>query len=175
MSDYLRILTGGSIIGLLAAGILAVPSILPPALADDEPARPLLSTADELFAPRFDTSNLVKYDFTIEPSVSTDVVKTRTVRKIGYGKTEFVEIFTTPGGTYSSDGLASPHIRYPGIHKQLKRSLDGHIAFWSGSRGWTVFKEIDAGSFLTITPFEGGKLITTEDGNCVVVELSVHC
>jgi hypothetical protein len=175
MSDYLRFITGGSIIGLLAAGMLAIPSILPPALANDEPAKTLLSTADELWPPRFDTDNLVKYDFTIEPSVSTDVVKTRTVRKIGYGRTEFVEIFTTPTGTYSSDGLASPYIRYPGIHKELKRSSEGNIAFWTGGRGWTVFKEMDAGSFLTVVPFEGGRMVVTEDGSCVMTRRTVRC
>lgn len=175
MSDYLRYITGSSIVGLLAAGMLAVPNLLPPALADEEPAKTLLSTSDELWPPRFDTDNLVKYDLTIEPSVSTDVVKTRTVRKIGYGRTEFVEIVTTPTGTYSSDGLASPHIRYPGIHKELKRTFRGHIALWSGGDGWVAFKEIDAGSFVSITPFEGGQLVTSDEGNCVFVENAAYC
>jgi hypothetical protein len=174
MSDYLRLITSGSILGLLAAGMLALPSLLPSALADEEPAKTLLSSMDELWPPRFDTDNLVKYDFTIEPSVSTDVVKTRTVRKIGYGRTEFVEIYTTPTGTYSSDGLASPHIRYPGIHKELKRSVIGEIALWSGG-GWQVVREMNAGSFVTITPFKGGKLITTEDGSCVVTKGAARC
>jgi len=175
MSDYLRFITGGSIIGLLAAGMLAAPSLLPPALADEEPARTLLSTKDELWPPRFDTDILVKFDFTVEPSVSTDVVKTRTVRKIGYGRTEFVEIFTTPTGTYSSDGLASAHIRYPGIHKEPKRASLGQIALWSGGLGWVAFKEIDAGSFVTITPFEGGQLVTSDEGNCVFIGEAAYC
>lgn len=173
MSDYLRLIAGGSLVGLLA-GLLALPSLLPPALADEEPAKTLLSTADELFAQPIDLGNLVKYDFTIEPSVSTDVVKTRTVRKIGYGRTEFVEIYTTPTGTYSSDGLTSPHVRYPGIHKEPKRSSGAHIAFWSGG-DWSVSKPVDAGSVLTITPLAGGTLITTGDGSCVMVKRSVRC
>lgn len=175
MSDYLRFITGGSIVALLAAGMLAIPSILPAALADEEPAKTLLGASNELWPPRFDTDNLVKYDFTVEPSVSTDVVKTRTVRKIGYGRTEFVEIFTTPTGTYSSDGLDSPQIRYPGIQKELKRAPEGRIALWTTGRGWTAFKAMDAGSFVTVMPFEGGRMVITEDGNCVMTKGSMRC
>jgi hypothetical protein len=175
MSDYLRFITGGSIVGLLAAGMLALPSLLPAALADEEPAKSALSSKDELWPPRFDTSKLVKFDFDIEPSVVTDVVSTQTVRKIGFGKTEFVEVITTPSGTYSTDGLTSSHIRYPGIHKELKRTSPGHIAFWSGSTGWVAFKAIDAGSFVSITPFAGGQLVTSDAGNCVFVGKSAYC
>ncbi|MHB1111051.1 MAG: hypothetical protein ACYCZU_12155 [Devosia sp.] len=175
MSDHLRFILGGSIIGLLAAGMLAMPSLLPPALADEEPTKTLLSTKDGLWPTRFDTDNLVKFDFTIEPSVSTDVVRTRTVRKIGYGKTAFVKIITTPSGVYSTDGVTSPHIRYPGIHKELKRSPWGRIALWSGGKGWMAFTAINASSFVSITPFKGGQLVTTEEGNCVFVENAAYC
>lgn len=175
MSDHLRFIIGGSIIGLLAAGMLAIPSLLPPALADEEPTETLLGTKEKLWPPRFDTDNLVKYDFTLEPSLVTEVVSTRTVRKIGYGKTAFVKIITTPSGVYSTDGLASPHIRYPGIHKELKRSPWGRIALWSGGSGWMAFEEINAGSFVSITPFKGGQLVTTEEGNCVFVGRSAYC
>ena len=175
MSTHLRFITGGAIIGLLAAGLLAVPSMLPPALADDEPVKALLSTKDELFPPRLDANNLVKFDFSIEPGVSTDVVSTRTIRKIGYGRTEFVEIRTTSTGTYSTDGLASPHIRYPGIHKELKPASRGHLAFWSGGKGWVLFKEVDAGSFVSITPFKDGQLVMSDEGNCVFVGDAAYC
>lgn len=173
MSSYLRYIGGGAVIGALAAGLLAVPSLLPPVLADDAPAKTLLSAAGETWPPGFDTDNLVKYDYTIEPGVSTDVVKTRTVRKIGYGRTELVDIYTTPTGTYSSDGLSSPQIRYPGIRKDLKRAPWGRIALWAD--GWTVFREIDAGSFVSVIPFEGGQLVTSEDGNCVFVGKAAYC
>lgn len=175
MSDYLRFITGGSVLGLLVAGMLAIPSLLPPALADEEPARTLLGGRDELFPKKIDTANLVKFDFTLEPGVSIEVLGSRTIRKIGYGKTSFVEVVTTPSGVYSSDGLASPHIRYPGIHKELKRSSSGRIALWSAGKGWVAFQEINAGSFVSITPFKGGQLVTSDEGNCVFVEKAAYC
>jgi hypothetical protein len=46
---------------------------------------------------------------------------------------------------------------------------------WTNGGGWVAFKEVDAGSFMTINTFEGGELIVTEDGNCVAVEQSVRC
>lgn len=175
MSDYLRLITGGSIFGLLAAGMLSIPSILPAAIAEEEPAKTMLSAMDELFPPPIDTSNLVKFDITIEPSVSTDVAKTRTVRKIGFGRTEFVSIVTTSTGTYSTDGVASPYLRYPGIHKELKRRPVAGIALWSHRDGWAVFKEVDAGSFVSIAPFKGGQLVLSDQGNCVFVGRSAYC
>jgi len=174
MSTTLRFIAGGATIGLLAAGMLALPTVLP-ALADEEPAKTLLGSMRDFVSPRFNPDDLARYDFTVEPSVSDVVIETRTVRKIGYGRTEFVEIITTPSGVYSSDGLASPHVRYPGIHKELKRSPMAHMAMWTNGGGWVAFKEVDAGSFMTINAFEGGELIVTEDGNCVAVEQSVRC
>lgn len=174
MPDYLRFIAGGSILGLLAATMLSMPSILPPAIADEEPAKTMLDTMDELFPPPIDTSNLVKFDIAIEPGVSTDVVNSRTVRKIGFGRTELVSIVTTPTGTYSTDGLASPYLRYPGIHKELKRTPIGGIALWTG-KGWVVFNETNAGSFVSIAPFGGGQLVTSDEGNCVFVGRSAYC
>lgn len=175
MSTNLRRVAGGSIIGLLAAGMLALPAVLPPALAEEQPAKTLLGSMDELVPKRFDVGNLVKYDITMEPSVVTDVVSTRTVRKIGFGRTEFVEIVTTPSGVYSSDGLASPHIRYPGIHKEWKGTPEGRLALWTNGKGWTAFKEMNAGSFISIIPFEGGQLVLSDEGNCVFVGKAAYC
>ncbi len=174
MSDYVRLIVGGSIIGLLALGMLALPSVLP-AQADEEPARTMLSTMDELLPQPIAVGNLVKYDFSIEPGVGADVVSTRTIRKIGFGRTEFVEIVTTPSGVYSTDGLASPNIRYPGIHKQLRRSGEAGLAVWSNGRGWEAFKQVDAGSFVSITPFAGGQVVLSDEGNCVFVENAAYC
>lgn len=175
MSDFLRFIAGGSILGLLAATMLSIPSILPPAIADEEPARTMLGTMDELFPPPIDLGNLVKFDVTIEPSVATEVVNSRTVRKIGFGRTELVSIVTTPTGTYSTDGLGSPYLRYPGIRKELKRAPIGGIALLTGGNGWAVFKEIDAGSFVRVAPFNGGQLVMSNEGNCVFVGRSAYC
>lgn len=165
MSQKFRPLLAGAVIGSLAAGLLALPNLLPAALADEQPLRTLLSTADELMPPPFDVAGLVKPDFTLEPSVSTEVLHSSTVRKIGYGRTTFVTIAETASGTYSSDGLASPHVRYPGIHVDQGSSglRVARIRMWTGS-GWTVFKS-DAGSFVSVDRFDGGRLLTTESGS----------
>jgi hypothetical protein len=167
-------MAGGAIAALLV-GLLVFPSLLPPAIADEEPAKALLSSMDELLPPRFDPDSLAKYDFTVEPGVSEAVIDTRTVRKIGYGRTQFVEIVTTPSGVYSSDGLASPYIRYPGIHKQWKGIPHGRLALWTKGKGWTAYNEVSAGSFVSISAFEGGELLTTEDGSCVLFDRAAYC
>ena len=174
MWTTVRIMAGGALAALLV-GLLLFPGLLPPAVADEEPAKTLLSSKDELWPPRFDADSLAKYDFTVEPSVSAVVTATRTVRKIGYGRTQFVEIVTTPSGVYSSDGLASPHIRYPGIHKQWKGIPHGRLALWTNGKGWTAYSEVSAGSFVSISAFEGGALLTTEYGSCVLFALAAYC
>src|SRR5690554_5592372 len=111
-----RGIVGGALIGLLVAGTLALPSVLPPAMADDEPIRTMLKTGPELLPRKVDGDAFVKPDWTIEPWVSTEATSRQTVRKISFGRTEFVSIATTNTGVYSSDGLDSPYFRYPGIH-----------------------------------------------------------
>src|SRR4051794_26645209 len=71
--------------------------------------------ADGLVIPpeaAFDPSRLVKFDGRIyeidyEDYVSPRPLRQVSVRKISYGKTRFVDIVTTPSGTYSTDGLFS--------------------------------------------------------------------
>jgi hypothetical protein len=165
----------GGLLGLLVAGALALPSMLPPALAD-EPVRTMLKTGKELL-PGDPLPEFVKPDWEIESWVSTDVQSRQTVRKIGYGRTEFVDIVTTSTGTYSSDGLASTYIRYPGIHGTHLTADGGPalVGLWSG-RGWTLVRALDAKSFVTIVPIDGGKTFVHEDGACVFMKGgSVYC
>ena len=54
--------------------------------------------------------------------ISEEIESQTTVKKIGYGRTTYVSIMKTPSGTYSSDGLASPHFRYPGITRNSETS-----------------------------------------------------
>jgi hypothetical protein len=142
-----RPILAAGLIGLAVAGSFAVTSMLPAALADDEPWRTVLSTEEELL-PDDPLPAFFKPRWTIEPSVNTDVVKQQTVRKIGYGRTEFVDIVTTPTGTYSSDALASPYVRYPGIH-DTETEAGGVFAIWDGSE-WTSLDAGGARSFAVI-------------------------
>lgn len=155
MRDTIRTIAAGAMIGALAAGLLAVPSVLPQARADDEPARAILRTADEILPPhRIDGSQFLKRDADgiTEPWVQSEVLEEVTVRKIGYGRTEFVRIVTTATGTYSSDGLASPHIRYPGIHPSRGYvAAEPFLALWDGGR-WVAIGTAGADSFAETPP-----------------------
>ena len=60
-----------------------------------------------------------------------------------------VTITTTPSGTYSTDGLLSPHIQYPGITKKLKEWARPRSTYWYSSRSktgahWSIYS---SGSF----------------------------
>lgn len=164
-----KTIVAGGLLGLAVAGGLALVSVLPTAVAEEQPFKTLLSTADELVPeplPEF-----FKPDWTIEASVNTDIVKQQTVRKIGYGVTEFVTIVTTPTGTYSSDAVESPYVRYPGIHDTRNGTRDGIplLGTWNGA-GWTVLKAFGAGSFATVMQLDGGETFVHEDGICVFTD-----
>lgn len=55
------------------------------------------------------------YEVSAADWVSLTPLSSVTVRKIGYGRAIDVSVATTATGVYSSDGMVSPHIRYPGI------------------------------------------------------------
>src|SRR4051794_30504324 len=114
MADIVRIIAIGGTIGALIAGGLAAPAFLQGALAD-EPAKVASSAFADIFPKRFDPDGLVKFHITAGPGVSTDVERSKTITKISYGHRSYVEVVTTPSGTYSSDALTSPNVRYPGI------------------------------------------------------------
>jgi hypothetical protein len=157
----------------LVALLMALPSALPPAVANEEPARTLLSNASEIFPPPFDPNDLLKWEYTVEPSVSTEVQRQSTIRKIGYGNTEFVQILETPSGTYSTDGLTSPNVDYPGIHKKPSAYRPGFRVWIDGH--WQLIRPVSANSFVTVMPFEGGQLVVTDDGACVIDRHGRRC
>jgi hypothetical protein len=93
---------------------------------------------------------------TYEDSVSTQAVSTAIVRKIGFGQTRFVKITTTSSGVYSSDGIANPHIRYPGVHAEkvtpVVALIGSVLGYWSPTRGWLSQEGEDTGSFVYLVP-----------------------
>lgn len=169
-------IAAGGLVGLSLAGAFAIPSILPPAMAQEEPARTLLKSADEIFPEPM--AEFFKPEWTVEDYVSTEVISRQTVRKIGYGRTEFVDIVTTASGTYSSDAVNSPYVLYPGIHDTQPVATAagfGLLGLWDGD-SWTVLKSFGAGSFVDIVPFDGGKTLVHEGGACVMLDNdSVYC
>lgn len=179
MENLARPIAIGGAIGLLAAGMLALPTMLPPTLAHEEPARTLLSTSNELFPRPLSADMFVKPPrFITEPYVATEVIREATVRKIGFGKTEFVRIATTATGTYSSDALDSPHVLYPGFHVNpdyVEWERSGVIASLDGQR-WVMIRPAPSNSFVQVFPFKGGRLGIREDGSvCAKVGRSMYC
>ncbi len=143
MADTVRIIAIGGTVGALIGGGLAAPAFMPSALAD-EPAKAAISSFAEIFPKPFDPKSLVKFDITYGPGVSTDVQHSSTISKIEYGHRTYVSIVTTPSGTYSSDALVSPYVRYPGIDVSPKYSGHHHWSYsWfhgsAGSGSWTSF------------------------------------
>lgn len=140
MTDYARMTVIGGTIGVFVAGALVAPAVI--AAATETPqAVAVVNTIEDLFpAPALDAKMFRKFDITLGPGVSTDIQRTQTIRKIGYGYSSTVTVVTTPSGTYSTDGLLSPNVSYPGIEVTSK----GRWHNWSaetpqGNGKWTSF------------------------------------
>jgi hypothetical protein len=169
-----RIAALGALFGMVASVTLALPSLVPQTMAD-EPLKTMHEAKDAVLETVFGRGpEFVKPRWTIEDGVSTEVLRSSTVRKIEFGRTSFVTIATTSTGVYSSDGLDSPNIRYPGIHDNGR---DGGFATLTmlSNGSWELVKELDAGSFVSVVPFEGGQMIVGNDGACAFVGKTVYC
>lgn len=161
MSRNFRTVALSAGLATLAAGALATPQFFPQAFAD-EPQSHLLDTARDLFPPAFDPGKLRKFDITLGDGVSTAVQSTQFVTKIGYGHKTEVAIVTTPSGTYSSDAITSPHVRYPGIEVAPRDDYDDdnrpgvRISNYSSTWGKSSSLSVHSGSFTyyssTFTP-----------------------
>ena len=142
-------LSGG--IAAIVAGALAAPAFFPAAFAA-EPQKHLLDRAIDMFPRPFNPKSLKKFDITLDPGVSTDVQRTQIVSKIGFGQRTSVAIVTTPSGTYSSDAITSPYVRYPGIDV-APREPSGHYSYSTQTSKWgtRVWSKLDYGSFTYLT------------------------
>ncbi len=160
--------------GIFAATamVLALPSILPSAIADEEPMRTLMSSPAKIFARPMDTDGFVKWDFTVDPAISTEPIRQSSIKKIAFGRVEMVEVIETATGIYSSDAMTDPHVQYPGIARTRKPG--GPILVWNG-RDWVATTSSGAGSFVTIVPFDGGQLVVTDDGACSYTSKTIIC
>jgi hypothetical protein len=132
MSETLKSALAYTVFGFLTLlGFLTI-NMLPATVSAADVAQDVA----EVFEPgtSIDIDNLVRiedeiYSVAYDDSVSTEVLGTQTVRKIGYGKSEMVTITTTPTGTYSSDALFSKHIKYPGIEVEHVASVAAWVLF----------------------------------------------
>lgn len=133
---------------------MALGAICATALAATGPGFVMDVFADEA-AVGFDTGNLVKfgdreYDVSYADWVSTDPLSTAVVKKIEAGKTSYVSISTTATGTYSTDGLTSRHVQYPGIEVNEVTPARNRFAYWSHGR-WQTVATRSGNSFVVIS------------------------
>jgi hypothetical protein len=176
MSITVRQIAGAAILGAATLAAILTQSLTHQALADQPTAKSLL---DALSAGRvFDSSKLAKfgdgtYAVNVEPGVSQDVTAQHTIRKIAMGRTSFVQVVTTASGTYSSDGLASPFIRYPGIEAapvddySAPYWMGGLLALSEDGKSWVALPLADAHSFSIWSHGNGTTVHTTNHGSCV--------
>ena len=146
--DPVRVLAYGSFFGAMITWSIVNPAQM--SAVAEEPVKAAAATLDKLFPNLIDPKLFKRYDITFDDSVSGDVVSTRHVKKIAGGRTVDVTITTTPSGTYSTDGLLSPHVKYPGVEKKLKPWAGPSSSYWyrssrsaSGS-SWSMYSH---GSF----------------------------
>ena len=147
MSVDIRTVAICAVLATAVAGTIATPAVFPQAFAN-EPQHQLVRTVKDMFPPPFDPRKLRKYDVVFDDSVSTDALSTRTVGKISFGHKSMVTIVTTATGTYSSDALTSPNVRYPGVDVTPKYS-GRHFAFssFTSPYGTGTRSSISSGSF----------------------------
>jgi hypothetical protein len=167
----------GGTLGTLAAGLLALPMVLPLGLQAQEPWQTLNKPSGEIFSPGPSLHGLVHREVRFEPGVSQDVVREVVVRKIAYGQTSFVTVGTTPTGTYSSDAIGSAHIRYPGVHVTpiTPAAAGSGLAFVAEGPVWRAIPAVAAGSFVQVNAFPGGTVTLTDAGACVAMANAVYC
>jgi hypothetical protein len=126
---------------------------------------PVLDILPEAQPTGFDTSRLVKFDdrdyqIDYDASVSTDVLRSTTIKKIEAGRVSYVSIGTTSSGTYSSDALTSKHIQYPGISVREVRQDGSAVSGWKHGY-WVGLNSLNAKSILTV---RSGDLKVRTDG-----------
>ena len=75
-----------------------------------------------------------------DESVSTEAQHADTIKKIGYGHKTLVSIVTTPSGTYSTDAIASPYVRYSGIDvAPARRRNNGGFWIHTYASNWGTY------------------------------------
>lgn len=84
----------------------------------------------------FDTSRLVKFadrDYLVdyEDWVSTEPLSTSRIKKVEGGRVSYVTVTQTATGTYSTDGMTSPHVLYPGIAVEAVTAQPNRVAVLS--------------------------------------------
>jgi hypothetical protein len=180
MDGWIKPVLLGGTIGTLFVLLISAASIMAGASANEQPIAQVIKAAgDQLFPPSIgELLKLGDDEFLIkaEPGVSLTPTATSSIRKIEYGSSRTVTVSTTASGVYSSDGLASPHFRYPGIEvlqtpaERTAAALahEDTLARWLPGRGWVATPTVSANSFVIVTRDGASTVINGSKGSCVI-------
>lgn len=176
--DKLRtiVLTAATITGV--ALLFAVPSVMPAASATAAATGAMIQTVSEqarqTVAPPIDTARLVKWDFEVDPSVSVEPIRESVITKIAGGRVTKVHVVETATGIYSSDAMEDPHVLFPGIHRSRVKTDGGGILLLDDRR-WVSAIPVAANSFVSVLPYEGGRLVVRDGAACTVTRTLSTC
>jgi hypothetical protein len=160
-----KLVLGGIVVGVVPG--FAIAQLDPgPTMAAVSSRQPFtVGKALDTHLARFDGDY---YAIGTEPSVSMVPESSVEIRKIGYGRTQFVNVVTTSSGTYSTDGLRSPNIKYPGIHVEPLEPFivpfGGVVLGWSSLTGWVRIPLLSANSIRFLDNYT---VPASRDGVCV--------
>lgn len=126
-----------------------------------------------------DLSNLLRVDapdveLTFNNMIDRTVLSTHSIRKIGFGIETHVTIVRTPSGTYSSDGLRSNHVIYPGIDvtgsplHQMMANRNGLV--WNSTGGWVEAPRLGTPSLVTYTTTLSGGHVQVSGSHACIAE-----
>jgi hypothetical protein len=136
---------------------------------------PLL--AGPSLADGFDTNNLVRFGETngvaLEPWVSTDPISTATVKKIEGGRVTYVTITRTSTGVYSSDGIRSRNVSYPGVIEPRGQVPEFHFSSWNDGK-WTSFRTYQGNSYVSVVSHKTPRGVTRTTA-CISSASFLYC
>lgn len=124
-----------------------------------------------------DPSNLVRFSdldgVTHEDWVSTDPISTAIVKKIEGGRVSYVSVTTTATGTYSTDGIASPNVQYPGVYENLGAQNGLSFSSWNNGR-WNNLRTYTGNSYVSVSTYKTHNG-TTRTSTCISTASFWYC
>jgi hypothetical protein len=127
------------------------------------------------FADGFDPSNLVRFgddpSVSYEDWVSTEALSTHQIKKIEGGRVSYVTITNTSTGTYSSDGIASPNVQYPGVTDPSNPRNSFSFSSWNNGR-WSRISTYSGNSSVSISTYKSRR---GETSTCVSTASFRYC
>ena len=115
-----------------------------------------------------DLLRVPEIEMSVAPTVSQDVLTNSTVRKIGYGRVETVNIVVTSTGTYSSDAMDTTHVIYPGIETRRKDDATLGVFFLALIDGrWSPVTPVATHSVVHYGSGFGTSYRTGSGGTCI--------